>query len=467
MSITDSLIPATVMQMLTEKIEAETGLSFAGPKRRDLIQAIHRMAGTMGMDQDAECIDWLLAGRWDKSKADLCASHLTIGETYFFREPRAFDLVRDYARNKIKAVGLENARLRIWSAGCCTGEEPYSIAMALRHGVPELASDQYSILGTDINSSHLQFARAGVYRHWSFRNTSALLQKSNFSDTAEGRFRLSSEIRKSVKFSELNLATPVYPSVTTDTHAMDIIFCRNVLMYFSRAQVLKVIERFRQCLVNGGWLIVSPSEASSELFAGFTGQYYPDAIYFKKNDPMNPQTAIRENAAGSRIVKSQSDLQPKEPIGNPAADQSAGGPGLSVIAGKSLAALPPRASALMKRTKTMATGQPANRAATNLPAAHRHYLAKALIAMEAGDQHDAVLNLRRALYLQPDSIVAHYLMGVVRLVLSKHREAIRQFEITRRLLAPLDDDAIVPDSEGWSAAYLRESIRSQLHKDDA
>jgi chemotaxis protein methyltransferase CheR len=456
---TNSIVENNRIDQLTNKIEIETGLSFAGNKRRDLKLAVHRMAESMGMRHDAECIDWLLSGAWDREKSDLCALHLTIGETYFFREPRAFGLVRDYAREKIQSFGADNARLRIWSAGCCTGEEPYSIAMTLRQSVPGLEPSRLSVLGTDMNADYLRLARAGVYRHWSFRNTEAALQNSNFSKEGEGCFRLNNEIREMVKFSELNLAAPVYPSVATDTHAMDIIFCRNVLMYFSRAQALKVIERFRQCLVNGGWLIVSPSEASAELFAGFSGVNYPDAVYFKKNDPLDALAVARRNQSSADFVKRRSNGILKDDVTRPGTLTSATRSARVTADTANIAAAPSGAtgrSAKSGRAEAKDRHE-VTEAGHILPAV---YHARALIAIEAGDQHEAIQSLRRLLYLQPDSIIAHYLMGVVRSAQGKHREADRQFEIAKRLLAPMSDDEIVPESEGWSAVYLRDAMRS-------
>jgi chemotaxis protein methyltransferase CheR len=471
---------ANRIDWLVEKIEAETGLSFPETRLRDLKLAIHRMAESLRLDSDAECIDWLLSGRWEKSKADLCALHLTIGETYFFREPRAFGLVCDYAREKIRDSEGATSRLRIWSAGCSTGEEPYSIAMALKHAVPELGPRQISILGTDINSRHLQFARAGAYRHWSFRNNDPTLQKLNFSEH-EGKFRLNDEIKELVKFSELNLAAPAYPSVTTDTHAMDIIFCRNVLMYFSKRQAMKVIERFRQCLVNGGWLIVSPSEASAELFSGFSGVYYPDAIYFRKNDPADCPTPsgrafTSSGPPGNELERSDkkddightvlrgAELESKP--GN-AKDSVRPRPNVSRNAGKTEAESDAarRARILANEGKSAEAMRCLEQAIKDRPASVDLYYAKALVAMESGDTGGAMHSLKRVIYLQPDCIIAHYLMGVIQSRLDRYAEASRRFETVSELLSTLKSDDIVPFSEGLSAAYLLESVQSFLRKE--
>lgn len=464
------------MNRLAERIEAEMGLSFPEAKRRELQSAMHRMAEAEEFDNDEACIDWLLSGNWDKRKCDLCGLHLTVGETYFFREPRAFELVADYARKKMREEGAGNRHLRIWSAGCCTGEEPYSIAMALKQALPELNSSEISILATDINTRHLQIARAGVYRQWSFRNTATALQNRHFSRQDENLFRIDDEIRTSVRFAELNLAADVYPSIASGTHAQDIIFCRNVLMYFSREQARKVIARFRHCLVEGGWLIVNPSEASSELFAGFTGHYYPDAIYFQKRtdghaaQPSPPMPSIasqpgpdaeplhsshlqtasrkRKSRRQTRPVSKPGRIAPVVCVGHDAADTDA------VITARALANEGQADAALRYLERAIHAGRPTVEL----------YHAKALIAMEAGASCDAVQSLKRVIYLQPDFIPAHYLLGVLQAAEHRHGEAVRQFKVTDELLASLADGDIVPGSDGLHVAYLRESVRAYLRK---
>ena len=455
-----------LLDRLAERIEGETGLAFRGTKRRDLSSALKRMAEATGFGKDSEaCAAWLLEGRWDKEKADLCALHLTVAETYFFREPRAFDLVCDYARKKLALDGA-NTRLRIWSAGCCTGEEPYSIAMALLHGVPNLAPRRISILGTDLNRRNLQIARAGVYRQWSFRNTYKGMQKLNFSEEGENQFRIHEQIRERVRFSELNLASADYPSAATDTESMDIIFCRNVLMYFSRQQALKVIARFRQCLVDGGWLIVSPCEASAELFGGFAGHYFPDAIYYQK-------TAPGELAAPrSMLCAVETEPPPGKPQGTPDSrvplKQKPGN-------AKEACALAPRGKAgtdPIVRARAYAKEGEVDEAIRCLdhtlkdgrPTAELYH-ARALIAMEAGDRRSAMDNLKRVVYLKPDFILAHYLMGVLQSEQDRRAEAARRFRTVHELLAALGDDDMVPGSDGLHAAYLRESVRAYLQKD--
>lgn len=483
------------LPQLADRIEKETGLSFPEGRQRDLTLGIGRISNAMEFEDNTACIDWLLAGPWDKSKSDLCAFHLTIGETYFFREARAFDLVCDYAREKLRNPALAGQGLRIWSTGCCTGEEPYSIAMSLKNALPGLDPRQLSILGTDINSRSLDHARAGIYRHWSFRKTGAALQKLYFSKQADGLFRLNDEIRQMVKFAELNLASSIYPSTATDTHAMDIIFCRNVLMYFSKPGAQQVIERFHQSLAPGGWLVVSPSEASAELFSGFSGVYYPDAIYFRKNGPRHDPPLFRPPAPAADAAKCGSGFDhglPQYVFARDTKPATAGAYSLSPISSgrRRAPALPRdaeqpqqprpgqgdatidatgadavvRARALANKGRVLHAMQCLDQAIQHSPACVDLYRAKAMIAMETGEHDEAMQNLKRVLYLQPDSIIARYLTGVAELARNRRPEAMKQFETASRLLAPLKDDEIVPGSEGLSAASLMGSVRAFIQK---
>lgn len=458
---------STRLDQLALYIEAGAGLQFGGARRRDLHSALRRIAAFKGFDSDAACLDWFLGSGWSQEKADLCGVHLTVGETYFFREPRAFDLLADYAHNKLRAN--PDARLRLWSAGCCTGEEPYSMAMTLRQAVPELDLARLAILGTDLNDVNLAHARAGIYREWSFRRTPAALRAAHFVAAGDGRAALRPEIRAQVRFAQLNLALPDYPSAVTA--GTDIIFCRNVLMYFSRRQAALAIARMRDCLVDGGWLVVNPSEASADLFTGFTGVYHPDAIFFQKSEdalgrpaPVRPQQAPpRTVAAGpvAALTSAAPRVALRAPLAAPITPASAPQRPLRALAADPADALR-LGRALAREGDGGAALRVLVRAADSWPLAAELYQAAAEIALEQGAHAAAQGFLKRQLYLQPESILAHYLSALAHLGEGRHEAARRQFATTHALLADLADDAIVPGSDGWRAAGLRASVRSQL-----
>jgi chemotaxis protein methyltransferase CheR len=485
MAVTEA--PARLDQ-LALYVEAGTGLQFAGARRRDLHSALRRIVAFKGFGSETDCLDWFLDSGWNQEKADLCGVHLTIGETYFFREPRGFELLADYARYKLRAD--PDARLRLWSAGCCTGEEPYSMAMMLDQAVPGLDPARLAILGTDLNEANLAFARAGVYREWSFRRTDPALRAAHFKATGDGRLALRPEIRAQVRFAQLNLALPVYPSLATA--GTDIIFCRNVLMYFSRRQAALAIARMRACLVDGGWLVVNPSEASADLFTGFTGVYHPDAIFFQKSEdplarprPAQPPQAGRPIAARPIAARpiaarpiapplsSTRPLGPRLPGARPTAAPAVRGPAARGPAApphlplRAAAAADPAdavclARALARCGDSGAALRVLVRAADSWPLAAELYQAAAEIALEQDDHATAQRYLKRQLYLQPDSILAHYLSALAYLGEGKCGPARRQFATSHALLAALGDDAIVPGSDGWQAASLRAMVGSRL-----
>ena len=128
------------------------------------------------------------------------------------------------------------------------------MAIAVRRGLRDLGDWNVTILATDINPKFLRKAAAGVFGEWSFRDAPAWLKDQYFQRLESNRYAILPEIRQMVQFEHLNLAEDTYPSLLTDTNAMDVIFCRNVLMYFVPAQAQRVLAQMSCCLVDGGWL---------------------------------------------------------------------------------------------------------------------------------------------------------------------------------------------------------------------
>ncbi|HYD78269.1 MAG TPA: protein-glutamate O-methyltransferase CheR [Paucimonas sp.] len=478
MSSAQGMIEAPDRTMdLAARIETETGLSFPAAKRHDLMLAVAKMARLQAFADTRSCVDWLLGGPWTTQKTELCARYLTVRETYFFREPRALDLVCDYARRHLEQFRAAGRKLCIWSAGCCTGEEPYSIAMTLLDRVPELGPERISILGTDLNSDNLEIARVGTYRQWSFRGPKPPLKSRHFSETDDGLFRISDQVREMVNFAELNLAKPVFPSPATRTQAVDIIFCRNVLMYFSRAQTAAAIDRFRQCLVEGGLLIVGVSEASFERFPGFSPHCRPDVVCFRKNVPgeegkLHPASApdgAAEKPAGVRRMSAPASDSGRGPAGR-LPRVTAQPPKMPGRKAARLDAGPTTEQEAIAHAHALANAGDAAAAMRvldqQLQAGDQSaalYRAKAIVAMEAGNDMEASRNLKRVLYLQPDCILAHYWMGALHALRNRRHDAVRHFKAVADLLAALRDDTPVPGSD-VSVACLRQSVDAYLNR---
>ncbi len=200
---------------------------------------------------------------------------LTTNETYFFREDFQLrtlteEIIPEIIHTKEKDG---DKRLRIWSAGCSSGEEPYTIAMLLMEN-PLLSDFHIDIIGTDISQRVLQVARKGVYGASSFRTTPQEYQKRFFSPV-EGKFL--------VTISHLNLFDNPRVSLLGK---MDIIFCRNVIIYFDLAAKKKVVESFYQRLRSGGFLLLGHSESLMNISNAFTLRHYTHDMVYQR-PPLN------------------------------------------------------------------------------------------------------------------------------------------------------------------------------------
>ncbi|NQT24052.1 tetratricopeptide repeat protein [candidate division KSB1 bacterium] len=277
-------VPNQLLDELSAFVAAQMGLHFQKGRQLDLLRGIRSAASEFGFSDVTECIEWLLSRPLKKHQVEVLASHLTVGETYFIREPKVFEaLEKTILPELIRKRWDDEKRIRIWSAASCSGEEPYSIAILLDRIIPDLQSWNIEILATDINPLFLNRASQGLYREWSFRGTPYWLKENYFKTNKDGFYEIIPRIKRMVKIQYLNLVEDIYPSVFNNTNAMDIIFCRNVLMYFSDPQVKNVIERLYHSLLDDGCLIVASSETSPIFNTHFKTENHPGAILYRKN----------------------------------------------------------------------------------------------------------------------------------------------------------------------------------------
>jgi len=283
-TISDSLLSC-----FSEFIAGKFGLHYPEKRRRDLVRHAFSLADDFGFPDGESCIRWIVSSRLTDGELDAIACRLTIGETYFFRERKSFDALETHIlRPLVDSRRGKERRLRIWSAGCATGEEAYSLAILLHRMLPDLPEWNISILATDINPAFLRKASGGEYGEWSFRGVPRWLKEKYFTVNGNGRHVLADPIRKMVTFDRLNLADDPYPSLLNHTNAMDIIFCRNVLMYFSPDRIKKTVGGFRHSLLDDGWLVVSPCEVCHGLFPGFRPVTLDDAVFYRKERHTQP-----------------------------------------------------------------------------------------------------------------------------------------------------------------------------------
>lgn len=259
-------------------LESRAGLSYPEQRRDDLAHGLNQVLVTSGQpDLTALYADALADGpSWEAMLA-----HLTVGETRFFRNEPQFTALRQHIIPELLVRRASVRALRLWSAGCATGEEPYSLAMLLTDLLPDMGQWAISMLATDLNPHFLARARAALYGAWSFRETPDAL-RNRFFRPEEGRWRLLPEIQRMVNFARLNLVEDAYPSITNGTCALDMIICRNVTIYFSAETTRQVVGRFYASLAPGGWLVVGHSEPQANLYYQFETHNFPNTILYRK-----------------------------------------------------------------------------------------------------------------------------------------------------------------------------------------
>jgi chemotaxis protein methyltransferase CheR len=221
---------------------------------------------------------------------DAVLERLLTQETSFFRYPAVYDALekRVLPEMHLKKFWQNPRTLRIWSAGCSTGEEPYSIAVAIADALMFSDAWNIEILATDISRHALKFAERGVYPRRSLGNLQPRRMAAHF--VAEnGGYRVKPRIRKMVSFAPMNLAQGVYVG------RMDCIFCMNVMIYFSEERRAGLIQKFYEYLEPGGYLFLGHSESIARVPVKFQAIVLGDCILYRK--PASLAASRRELAA--------------------------------------------------------------------------------------------------------------------------------------------------------------------------
>ncbi|MEO8580837.1 MAG: CheR family methyltransferase, partial [Gemmatimonadales bacterium] len=213
--------PVDVYRALEVVLRERAGLIFTPLRRSAVESAAHSVMQRLGVKAPETFVALVME---DGAVFDDLMAEVTIGETYFFREPAQFDLLRKTIIPEFRERHSSGRAFRAWSAGCSTGEEPYSIAIILRDfGLPGY------VVGSDISRTRLAIARHGLYRSWSFRGVPEGVIDRNF-QKVDDAFQLTPDIRRGVEFRYLNLAADAFPAMSSGVWGMDLIVCRNVLI---------------------------------------------------------------------------------------------------------------------------------------------------------------------------------------------------------------------------------------------
>ncbi len=484
------------LSRLNELVAHHLGLHFPRERWPDLERGLCAAAEECGCNHDVgRYLQRLLSSVWTQDQMEMLVAHLTIGETYFFREQHSLEILQEQiVPELIRAHASRGRPIRVWSAGCATGEEPYSIAIMLSKWMAGLKQENVEILATDINTRSLHKASEGIYGSWSFRGTPPWVRRTCFETAANDRSAINSDLKKMVRFEPLNLADDDYAPLSNCTGGFDVIFCRNVLMYFTPIGMRKVIRQLYRYLAGDGWLIVSATETSHELFSEFATVNLGDVTLYRKSTARLPAALALPvgDVGGSSIPLPEWTVQAAAPfrtsecqIIQKSPDKAADllGAGLPAVsydevlglceqgcyaaAGQMAAVLLSQnardAPAMFLLARIYANQGKLTEAlawcdkaiAVDKMAARAHYL-RATILQEQSSMAEALLALRHAVYAEPQFVLGHFALGNLTLKHGKPKESRKHFENALLLLAQYRPEEIVPESDGLSAGRLIE-----------
>lgn len=472
---------------LRDLLERKTGLYTADEKLARLREPIDQLQ-SLGRRDLGEIFAAIESGNSDGARylAQLVASVAT-NETYFFRTGAHFEALKNYLLpeliEKKKAQGARS--LRIWSAGCSTGEEPYSIAILLLEHFPELLSWDIRILANDIDRDALETAAEGIYRPWSFRGVSAELMTKYWRALDADRLRVAERARSLVTFSALNLVTDAYPSAANGTRDVDIIFCRNVTIYFRPDTIRRVVERFHDCLIEGGFLVTGAAEYSRDIYRGLEARVFPDTVVYQKPAPRAAPVASfalpliwpepMPRSAPRVEPRLEKNLRAPEPAPDDPVDRA-----MALIAGGEIdAALVMLAGLAENNARDARIPFLLGRLAADrqhLPEAGywlgralaldplnlwAHYF-MALLWIEEDKFDDALAALKKTIYIDPNFALGHFYLGRIHKAQGKPAQARKSFAVAKDLLAASPAAQHLTGADGISGGQLLVLVEQEL-----
>lgn len=493
---------------IKRRIEELLGLHFAESQWKHLERNLGQAARALQLDDNPQSLyKWITKKHMPARELEILAHHLTVGETYFFRESAGLNLLRDKIIPAIQAETPQQKKsLKIWSAGCSSGEEPYSIAILLRETLADFEQWHIDILATDINTQALTKAQKAVYTPWSFRDTPEHLKKRYFSQKGKN-LELIAEIRNMVRFERLNLAAATLPDEENGIAQMDAIFCRNVLMYFSAEHIQQLAVKFHNSLKTNAWLITSQVELNDIYFRNFQRVFFENAIFYRKAPiqqkretpfkillPIEPKLAAAKrinrkkqksrsatisqapkSQADEKVVKKEVEQPQLQPLDKAEQLFNAGqytecftwceklrksngfDTALSLLLAKAYANSGRHDDAqavmqdLLNNTRPEAD----------------HYYIFASILTEKGEWEQAEKNLVKALYLNPRHFAARLSRGQLLKQLNKPKQAEKEI---RQLLTDIEsftDNEPLPYLDGLTAGRLRQLTAYLTHTEEA
>lgn len=412
---------------LRERITSEYGLLSALDEQQDM----HAAVGDVVRQHGASLEEIYYRPRLLEDVAGL----LTIAETYFFRHPAHFDFLAELVSARLAALPADEA-VNIWSAGCATGEEPYSAAIMLNGALGSASLQRVCLRATDISVAALAKAQAGVYSPWSFRETPAWVVAGYFRETGSGAALLDGPAKRAVAFERAGL---MQRAASLPSESIDVVFFRNVGIYWSHAAVESFFVEVARILKPNGALLLGPSDpVPREGFVTARGLRPTDStILWRRPSEPPSESGTRSQCRPRPPSAAPTTVSRRSPVaGMPAEVDDALGNAWAVDQALHLA------SALIAAK----------------PASAQGYLIRGQLELGRARNEEAIRNLRSAVFLKPDALLARYWYACALVAAGAETRAEAQLREIERRLAALPPSAPLEDCSTRGADLL-EAVR--------
>ena len=437
---------------LKHELIASTGLAFYEDRDEQLTELIDGRLSDLGLRDCSSYARLLADGRRGSQEMERLIAQLTIGETYFFRDPEQFAALRDVILPDILQRKKASKELRIWSAGCATGAEPYSLAILLERDLAKhIAGWQIHIYATDLNQSFLTQAAAGKFRAWALRSIPDEVKRDCF--TQEGRtWAIHPRYKQWISFHQLNLVGTQFPTPADPSALFDLILCRNVMIYFTPEVRRRLVGTFHQLLENQGWLVVGGSEHDSETYQAFRSL---DAVGTKLYQKVLVPPLPMKRAPEPERLPPAGVVPPPRPRATP------------VEPARETPPKPPPTDMegllqLADRGDWQGAAEYSHRLLAQdllIPASHFY---QALIFENLGIPAASERSLRQAIYLDRNFALAHYHLGLALKRAHNTPGAQRSFRNVLKVLDDIPDDAMLTAGSGVTVTALKELAKMHL-----
>ncbi|HEX4384899.1 MAG TPA: protein-glutamate O-methyltransferase CheR [Myxococcales bacterium] len=442
MSAADAIEPVAAL------VARRTGLVFPESRREALSAAV---ANAISRTKARTAADLVAHLETVPEALDHLVSELTVHESYFFRYPGQFEILRRTVLPEILSRRGPGHQLRLLSVGCAGGEEPYSLAILLDQEGLERRS---LVTGADISRPSLTRAKAGTYGRWSLRGTSDDFLSTYFRRDGD-RYQLIPALRERVTFTYLNLADDFFRQGLLGR--FDVIFCRNALIYFDAATIAAAAGRILSALDEGGWVFTAASDPQLSAHAPFATVMTAEGLLYRR---LTEMTAPREEPAVEPLAPPPTPPPPRRPVAvrEPAVPAPATA-SPTVLAPESPAARVRALADAGNVAEALAAAETASRLAPD--STELHYLRAVLLA-EAGRDRDAADVLRRVLYLDGQLAVAALALGLVLRRLGDRPGSKRALIRARALAAARPAGEPLPLADGEVSGRFVLTVDAQL-----